>query len=107
MAYIDEKNREKGGHGQGDQGGRGDHGGGGKPKQVTVEINGNQVVLDEKVMSGMEIKQAAITQGLQIQPDFVLQLLRPNGEYDPIGDTEEVHVRKGMEFTCIAPDDNS
>ena len=94
MTYIDEKSQ--------------DHGGGNdKPKKVTVEINGNPVVLDEKVMTGMEIKQAAISQGVQIQPDFVLQLQRPNGEYDPIGDDQEVHVHKDMDFTCIAPDDNS
>ncbi|QJW85544.1 hypothetical protein HK414_26425 [Ramlibacter terrae] len=99
MAYIESKSE-----GHGNQG----HGGGNdKPKQVTVEVNGNAVVLEEKVMTGPEIKQAAIAQQVQIQPDFVLQLQRPNGEYDPIGDHEEVKVHKGMDFTCIAPDDNS
>lgn len=99
MAYIEEKSQGHGGNGHG--------GGNDKPKKVTVEINGNPVVLDEKVMTGMEIKQAAIAQGVQIQPDFVLQLQRPNGEYDPIGDNQEVRVHKGLDFTCIAPDDNS
>lgn len=110
MAHIDEENLKKGGHGHDDHdghGNNGNHDGGGKPKPTEVEINGKTVVLDEKVMTGREIKQAAIAQGLQIQPDFVLQLQRPNGEYDVIGDNEELHIRKGMEFTCIAPDDNS
>jgi hypothetical protein len=99
MAYIESKTE-----GHGNQG----HGGGSdKPKQVTVEVNGNAVGLEEKVMTGMEIKQAAIAQQVQIQPDFVLQLQRPNGEYDPISDHEKVKVHKGMDFTCIAPDDNS
>lgn len=99
MAYIESKSEGHGnqGHGRGND----------KPKQVTVEVNGNEVVLEEKVMTGMEIKQAAIAQQVQIQPDFVLQLQRPNGEYDPIGDLEKVKVHKGMDFTCIAPDDNS
>lgn len=98
MAYIEDKSQ-----GQGHS-----HGGGNdKPKQVTVEVNGNPVVLDEKVMTGLEIKQAAIAQQVQIQADFVLQLERPNGEYDTIGDNDEVRVHKGMSFNAIAPDDNS
>jgi hypothetical protein len=99
MTHIDEKSQ---GQGENDCGGESD-----KPKRITVEINGNPVVLDEKVMSGLEIKQAAITQGQQIQPDFVLQLQQTNGEYNVIGDQDEVRVHKGMDFTCIAPDDNS
>lgn len=99
MTYIEENSQDHGDSGQG--------GGSAKPKKITIQINGNDVVLDEKVMTGMEIKQVAIAQGIQIQTDFVLQLQRPNGEYDPIGDNQEVRVRKGMDFTCIAPDDNS
>lgn len=99
MTYVELKSDGHGSEGQ--------RGGSDKPKQVTVEVNGNQVVLEEKVNTGLEIKQAAIAQQVQIQLDFVLQLQRPNGEYDPIGDHEEVKVRKGMDFTCIAPDDNS
>lgn len=99
MAYMDDKSQGQGDHGKG--------GGNDKPRQVTVEVNGKPVVLDEKVMTGMEIKEAAIAQQVQIQPDFVLQLERPNGEWDPIGDNQEVHVKKEMTFNCIAPDDNS
>lgn len=79
----------------------------GKDKDVTVEVNSRPVVLTEKKMTGAEIKAAAIAQGVQLQNDFVLQLERPNGEFDTIGDTDEVHIRKGLSFTAIAPDDNS
>lgn len=78
-----------------------------KAKEVTVEVNSKPVVLTEKKMAGAEIKAAAIAQGVQIQNDFVLQLERANGEFDTIGDTDEVHIRKGLSFTAIAPDDNS
>lgn len=78
-----------------------------KNKVVTVEVNSRPVVLTEKKMTGAEVKQAAIAQGVQIQQDFVLQLERPNGEFDTIGDTDELHIRKGLSFTAIAPDDNS
>lgn len=79
----------------------------GKEKEVTVEVNSKTVVLTEKVMLGAEIKAAAIAQGVQIQPDFVLQMERPNGDFDTIGDNDPVHIRKGLSFTAIAPDDNS
>lgn len=78
-----------------------------KSKEVTVEVNSRPVVLTEKKMTGAEVKEAAIAQGVQIQQDFVLQLERPNGEFDTIGDTDELHIRKGLSFTAIAPDDNS
>lgn len=78
-----------------------------KSKEVTVEVNSNPVTLTEKKLTGREIKLAAILQGQQIQEDFVLQLERPNGEFDAIGDDQEVNVHKGMSFTAIAPDDNS
>lgn len=78
-----------------------------KAKDVTVEVNSKDVVLSDKTMTGAEIKAAAIAQGVQIQPDFVLQLERPNGEFDTIGDNDTVRVRKGLSFTAIAPDDNS
>lgn len=78
-----------------------------KDKAVTVEVNSRPVDLTEKKMTGAEIKAAAIAQGVQIQLDFVLQLERPNGEFDTIGDADELNIRKGLSFTAIAPDDNS
>lgn len=78
-----------------------------KDKAVTVEVNSRPVDLTEKKMTGAEIKATAIAQGVQIQPDFVLQLERPNGEFDTIGDADELNIHKGLSFTAIAPDDNS
>jgi len=97
MTDIESKSEGHGNQGHGND----------KPKRVTVEVNDKPVVLEEKVMTGLEIKQAAIAQQVQIQEDFVLQLERPNGEYDTIGDNDTVRVRKGMSFNAIAPDDNS
>lgn len=79
----------------------------GKSEEVIVEVNSRPVVMTEKKMTGVEIKTAAIAQGVQIQPDFVLQLERPNGEFDTIGDADELNIRKDLSFTAIAPDDNS
>jgi len=99
MTHIDEKSKDDHGNGQG--------GGNGKPKPVEVEVNNRPVLLDEKVMTGLEIKREAISQHVDIQEDFVLMLERHNGEFDTIGDNDEVHVKKGMSFTAVGPDDNS
>lgn len=78
-----------------------------KPKKIQIEVNGNEIVVPEKEMTGAEIKTAAIEQNVQIQQNFVLQLELPNGTSKVIADTEEVKLHNHMSFTAIAPDDNS
>lgn len=78
-----------------------------KPKKIRIEVNGNEVNVPERDMTGAEIKAAAIEQGVNIQPNFVLQLELPNGTSKVIADTEKVKVHNHMSFTAIAPDDNS
>lgn len=78
-----------------------------KPKEIRIEVNGKAVVVEDKDMTGIEIKDAAIAQGVQIQPSFVLQLELPNGTSKVIGDADPVRVHNHMSFTAIAPDDNS
>lgn len=78
-----------------------------KPKEIRIEVNGKQVVVSEKDMTGAEIKHEAMAQGVQIQPSFVLQLEQPNGTSKVIGDADTVRVHNHMSFTAIAPDDNS
>lgn len=78
-----------------------------KPKKIRIEVNGNEVIVSDRGMTGIEIKMAAIEQGVQIQPNFVLQLELPNGTSKVIADSEEVKVHNHMSFTAIAPDDNS
>lgn len=78
-----------------------------KPKNISIEVNGNEVTVSDRGMTGAEIKAAAIEQGVQIQPNFVLQLELPNGTSKVIADGEEVRVHNHMSFTAIAPDDNS
>jgi hypothetical protein len=78
-----------------------------KPKKIRIEVNGKEVIVPEKNMTGAEIKAAAIEQGVQIQPNFVLQLELPNGTSKVIADIEEVKLHNHMSFTAIAPDDNS
>jgi len=76
-------------------------------RQTEVTVNGRGVVLDGKEATGLEIKQAAIKQGVPIQENFVLQEELPNGSSKIIGDTDVVHLRPHLKFTAIRHDDNS
>ena len=75
--------------------------------EVTVTVNEMPVKLRGRSATGMEIKQAAIKQGVLIQPNFILQEELPNGTSRVVGDNDHVHLREHLRFTAIAPDDNS
>jgi hypothetical protein len=66
-----------------------------------------KVRLPKHIITGAEIKQAAIAQGVPIQPDFVLTLERAGGREKQIGDEERIVTVDGMKFTAIGGDDNS
>ena len=76
-------------------------------KKVEIEVNGNKVKMLEGPASGLEIKQAAIKQGVGIKENFVLQQEMPNGTGKVIGDDDKVVIREYLSFTAIEPDDNS
>jgi Multiubiquitin len=78
-----------------------------KDHSVTVSVNEQPVKLRGHEATGAEIKSAAIAQGVQIQPNFVLQEELPNGTSKIVGDNDKVHLREHLKFTAIAPDDNS
>jgi pyrrolidone-carboxylate peptidase len=67
----------------------------------------HQVRLPKHLVTGAEIKQVAIEQGVPIQPDFLLTLEQAGGREKQIGDDERIRTRDGMKFTAIAGDDNS
>ena len=83
-------------------------GGEAKDKQVTVEINGKAVVLVDKNVTGLQVKQAAIAQKVEIQLDFILVLEAEHGN-DPrqIADGEQIKVDKHSRFTCNDGEDDS
>ena len=83
------------------------NGQGPKPREVEIEVNSKPVIVNDRELTGAEIKAAAIDQGVQIQANFVLQQELANGSSKVIGDDDLVRVRPHMSFTAIAPDDNS
>lgn len=75
-------------------------------RSVTIKVNNKPVHFTKWVVTGLEIKQAAIAQGLPIKEDFVLYL-KKDGDMKTIGDEDRVRLEECETFTCLAPDDNS
>ena len=80
---------------------------GGHDQAVEITVNEQPVKLHGHTATGSEIKTAAISQGVLIQPNFVLQEELPNGTSRIIGDQDPVPLRPHLRFTAIQPDDNS
>ena len=78
-----------------------------KQHAVGIIVNKKAVRIDGHEATGMEIKQAAIAQGVDIQPDFQLAEIKPDGEHRIIGDNETVRLHEGEKFIATASDDNS
>ncbi len=76
-------------------------------RPVDVEVNNKAVRLPRHRVSGLQIKEAAIAQGVQIDLGFQLWEELSEGRERQIGDTDEVTAHDGSRFTAIAPDDNS
>ena len=74
---------------------------------VTVRVNEKPVTLTSHRVSGIQIKEAAIAQGIPIHLDFVLSEELGGSRSRIIGDSDEVGVSDHTEFLAIPPDDNS
>jgi hypothetical protein len=75
--------------------------------EVTITVNTKPVMVTGSRVTGLEIKDAAIAQGLAIQLDFLLSEELPSGESRIVGDADVVAVNKHSTFTAVAGDDNS
>lgn len=74
---------------------------------VTVTVNETPVVVSGPKASGLQIKEAAIAAGVQIDLAFVLQEELANRRTRIVADHDEVTVNKNSRFLAVAPDDNS
>ena len=75
---------------------------------VTVTVNRQAVVLEKHRVTGLEVKQAAINQGVQIELDFLLTLeATPGHPARTVDDDETITVTKKSEFTANDVDDDS
>lgn len=74
---------------------------------VGIVVNFNPVTMPTRQATGLAIKQAAITQGVNIKVDFKLYRDKGSGRRDPIRDDETVPLHEGEKFEAVDGDDNS
>lgn len=78
-----------------------------RPLEIEIFVNEKPVTLRRGVRTGLEIKQAAIDDGVAMQLDFVLSIEIGPGQSRIIGDRDRIRVRPGQRYIAIADDDNS
>ena len=76
-------------------------------RPVFITVNRKEVKVDGPKVSGLEIKEAAIEQGLAIELDFTLAEETSDGKEKIIGDADIVEVTEKSVFFATAGDDNS
>lgn len=74
---------------------------------VTVHVNERPVQLPTNTDTGLEIKRAAIAQGVKIESDFILVEELGGDRTKNIGDSDVVHVTDRSRFLANSGDDNS
>jgi hypothetical protein len=72
-----------------------------------ILVNEQTVKIQSREATGIEIKRAAIAQGVAIQEDFVLSIEIGERKSRIVGDEEVVKLHHGSRFIAVAPDDNS
>lgn len=77
------------------------------PHVVEITVNKRPVRIEGPRATGLEIKQAAIAQGVPIDLGFQLAELLESGKRKIVGDEDTVTVHKGSSFVATAADDNS
>ncbi|MGA9049002.1 MAG: multiubiquitin domain-containing protein [Dehalococcoidia bacterium] len=74
---------------------------------VAIVVNEHAVNVQGPRITGLEIKEASIAQGVSIQLSFVLYEETGINHTKTIGDSEIVTVHPKSRFVAIANDDNS
>ncbi len=75
---------------------------------VTVKVNTKPVTLPAHRVTGRQVKEAAIAQGVEIDIDFLLTLEASGGKpARTIDDDETITVTRHSEFTANDGDDDS
>jgi len=74
--------------------------------KVLVKVNRQDVELRGREVTGLEIKEAAIVQGVKIDLGFRLSH-RTGHKWVPVADDERIKIHKGEEFRARTPEENS
>jgi hypothetical protein len=74
---------------------------------VDIVVNKQPVRIAGPKATGLQIKEAAIAQGVQIELSFQLSEVLGDHKTKVIDNTDTVTLHKGAVFVAIADDDNS
>ena len=74
---------------------------------VTITVNEQAIDILGPRVTGLQIKEAAISQGVPMDVNFILSEELPNNRTRIIGDDDVVTVNSRSRFLAIANDDNS
>ena len=74
---------------------------------VDIIVNKHPVRVRGPEATGLQIKEAAIDQGVKIQISFQLSEKLGDHKTKVIGDTDTVTLHEGAVFVAVAEDDNS
>jgi hypothetical protein len=74
---------------------------------TSITVNFKPVTMPTHRATGLEIKQNAIAQGVNIKVDFKLFRDKGSGRRDPVGDNERIPLHDGEKFEAVDGDDNS
>jgi hypothetical protein len=77
------------------------------PHLVAITVNTKPVNIAGPRTTGLAIKQAAISQNVAIQLDFILSVEIGPKKTQLVRDEDEVTVHPGSKFIAIPNDDNS
>jgi hypothetical protein len=77
-------------------------------KNIEIVVNNKAVEVHKNRITGLEIKQGAIEQGVpNVELDFQLVQVKANGGQTVVPNGTTVTVNRNSKFLMIAPDDNS
>jgi hypothetical protein len=74
---------------------------------VEIVVNTKHVEVEGPKATGLQIKEAAIAQGVEIELSFQLSEKLADHKSKKIGDDDVVHLHKDEKFVAVAGDDNS
>ena len=76
-------------------------------KDLVITVNFNPVAIPTRHSTGLGIKEAAISQRVNIRADFQLFRDKGNGRREPVADSETGELHEGEKFEAVDGDDNS
>ena len=79
-----------------------------RERVLAIKVNDNPVKMGKRKATVLEIKQAAMAKGVNIQLDFVLFKMDAEGNNGPaLADDKVMKLSDCDEFRCVSQDDNS